>query len=420
MLSLKFFSLITVILLLIFIGLILKNTNFLLITIPIFIYTILLLILDKNPNRIIIKRDKNEALVEEDSIFTVKILIEKNNINDEGILIVKDNIKELELYKNLNFFILSLKESKNFSYEYKVYIKNIGKYIIGPINFELSSISGIYNFSSSENNYLKLLVAPKIFQKSRINFKTKYLKFWPGESISKRIGIGNEFYGIQSVLDYSQIRRINWKATAKTNVLMKNVYHSEVGGDILIIVDYRNINNININGRSLVSYITEASLFLSFLLLMNRYRVGMVILGDRLVKIPFGVGKKQYDRILYSVLDTDLGEMIDIRLLSEYILSVYSYKTQIIIITPAIDEDAIYSILDLYRKGYSILGILPSPIIQKKFKGEDIILDIIKLEREIKLFKLKKIGIFFEWNIKNPLISEIKKNLEIWQKYLKI
>jgi Uncharacterized conserved protein (some members contain a von Willebrand factor type A (vWA) domain) len=198
---------------------------------------------------------------------------------------------------------------------------------------------------------------------------------------------------------------------------MKNVYHAELGGDSLLIVDLREVNNVNMDGLSLVSYIKRASIFLSYNLLKERHRLGLLILGDFIYKIPLGFGKKQFDKMLLVILESKTGSQVDIRILNEYVKIVFPVTTRIFIVTPAIDLDVLYSIAELYLRGYQIITIIPSPL--PNFKADYLYERILKMERESIASLLRRYSMVVEWDLRKPLNLEIKKIAKVWNKYLR-
>lgn len=418
MFSFKFFASVFIIIFLIFIGTFLREPLFIISSLPLFCYFILSLIFSPSiPLEINVKRENDESLIQEGNSFSVKISIENRDENP-CLIFINDLLHEkLSLSEGSNIMLYELKGKEKLSMNYIVTPLDIGSFEVGPLNVQLMDYSGNYFKEYFFDEKIKIKVYPFYEFFEKLNVKSKHLRFWLGENLSRKTGVGLEFFGISELLPNEYTRRINWKATAKTNKLMKNVYHAELGGDSLLIVDLREVNNVNMDGLSLVSYIKRASIFLSYNLLKERHRLGLLILGDFIYKIPLGFGKKQFDKMLLVILESKTGSQVDIRILNEYVKIVFPVSTRIFIVTPAIDLDVLYSIAELYLRGYQIITIIPSPL--PNFKADYLYERILKMERESIASLLRRYSMVVEWDLRKPLNLEIKKIAKVWNKYLR-
>jgi uncharacterized protein (DUF58 family) len=415
MFSLKFFSLISIIILLILFGTFLREPLFIISTLPLFSYLALSLIFSQGISEIKIKRENEESLIQEGNSFLINTLIE--NPSETSFLVLIDDLihERLGLSEGSNVMLYELKGKEKLNMKYLVTPLDIGSFEVGPINIQIFDYLGNYFKAYTFDEKFKIKVYPYYEYFEKLNIKPKHLRFWPGESLSKRTGSGLEFFGISELLPGEYARRINWKATARTNKIMKNIYHAELGSDSLIIVDLRKINDIEINGFSLISYIKRAAILLSYNLLRERYKLGLLILGDSAYKVPSGFGKRQFDKILLVTLEAKSGSQVDIRLLNEYVKVMFPITTQIFIITPAIDLTVVYSIVELYFRGYQIVTVIPSPL--PPLKLDEFKERLLKIERENIASLLRKYSMVVEWNLKDPLILEINKVAKIWNRY---
>src|SRR5439155_1671090 len=62
---------------------------------------------------------------------------------------------------------------------------------------------------------------------------------WYGRVASRQIGAGADFWGVREYTAGDEVRRINWKASARLDRLFTNEYEGERSGDVVIVVDAR-------------------------------------------------------------------------------------------------------------------------------------------------------------------------------------
>jgi len=201
---------------------------------------------------------------------------------------------------------------------------------------------------------------------------------------------------------------------------MKNVYHYEVGTESVIVIDYRSINNLEKDGKRMLDEEIKLALLISYRMLRDRYRIGLLLIGDKIYRLKPSFGLKQFNRILSTVLEANPGMSIDIRLLKDYVPLLFPITVQILMITPATDEASIYAIIELVRKGYEVTAILPSHLEFIDFetiKNKEIVKKFLEIERESLIIKLSRYCNVIDWETNQPIDLVISKNVEAWKRY---
>jgi uncharacterized protein (DUF58 family) len=397
------------------IGSFIRNPILLISSIPVFTYFLISIITYKELKiNLEIKRNLSKEIVREDEELEVKITV-SNKGEKIDFLLVTDSVQEgVKIVKGSNSMLLSIDKNETKEFSYFVKVGEIGKYKLGPIGIIASNIEGTYVFKKVIEDYTNFKVSPKISLFGEIILRPRYNKPWPGDSPSRSIGIGNEFYAVTESFGGEGLRRINWKATAKTNKLMKNVYHAELSSDVLIILDYRAVNDIKFKDKSLLLHSARASLLLAYRLLRDKHRVGLLVLGEEIHRLKPSFGRKQFDRIIFSVLESEPGKLSDLRLLKDLVSLVFPITTQIILISPILDYEITLAIAELAKKGYDIISVVPNPFERKPLSEMDIVDRIIRIERENYLAMLKRFSKVLEWDVDKPLDIELKKVSEAW------
>ncbi len=124
----------------------------------------------------------------------------------------------------------------------------------------------------------------------------------PGETLSRRVGVAGEFYGIREASPTDPLRRINWPASARAGRLLANEYQVDRTGDILLVLDTRPTSlGPAIDGRLLaVSRAAAVGIANSFLRVKSR--VGLGIFGEFLTAVPLAAGRTQQQRLRRALL----------------------------------------------------------------------------------------------------------------------
>lgn len=97
----------------------------------------------------------------------------------------------------------------------------------------------------------------------------------------RRIGHSLEFEQIKEYVSGDDIRRLNWKATAKRNQFMVNQYIEEKSQPIYSIVDKGRAMQMHFEGLSLLDYAINATLAVSSAALRKQDRAGMLTFSKK-------------------------------------------------------------------------------------------------------------------------------------------
>jgi uncharacterized protein (DUF58 family) len=422
MLTLKGFTIISSIVILIILGAASNDPRFYLLSLFPFLYLVIALVtfMDNQP-KIKVTREIQEEIFSEGTQIDVELKVMNEGSKRLERLILEDLLPDdSKIIKGTNKIVTSLEPFEIKCFRYSILIKKVGKYFVGPINLVVFNRFGISKDNLIFDNKQEIKISPQVQLLRKISFLPKHLKFWPGEIVAKKMGIGNEFYGVIEQEESTDIKRINWKAIARTGKIMKNAYHKEVGTEFVIIVDFRSINNIENINFNLLELEIKTTLLVAYRLLKDRFRIGILIIGDKLYRLSPSFGKKQFSKILSVALDAKSGNNLDIRLLRYYIPLIFPINMHLIVITPAIDDASILSIIDLVRQGYQLTVIIPSVLNLLNFEStqyDDVIRNYLKIERKTLISKLAKYCYVVDWNVNIPIDIELERNMEIWKRY---
>jgi uncharacterized protein (DUF58 family) len=201
-------------------------------------------------------------------------------------------------------------EEKTAQYELKPFDR--GEYHFGRLLLFVSTRIGLFS--------RRLVVAPPQMVKVFPAFKE--MRHFEMMAISNRLTeagvrkirrVGHQFE-FDQIRDYQKgddIRTINWKATARKNLLMVNQYQEERSQQVLSLIDMGRTMKKRFDGLSLLDYCINSSLVISDIAMLRHDKAGVVAFNDnvRMVVPPRnqGLQMKAIMEGLYN-LETDFCE----------------------------------------------------------------------------------------------------------------
>ena len=173
---------------------------------------------------------------------TARVKLEVTNKGKEKIsfLEVYDRLPaELALAEGANHLVLSLDPAERVAFTYEVSCTQRGKYLIGPVYLRTRDPLGFNFTEDTKSATSSLQVLPSIEKLGSSDLPFRRTGQWPGVIHSSRRGEGTEFYGIREYVASDELRKVEWKASARLGKLMTIEHESDRSTDVVIILDAR-------------------------------------------------------------------------------------------------------------------------------------------------------------------------------------
>ncbi len=316
-------------------------------------------------------------------------------IEGHGYYFIKDSANQLQGF------------CKNICVEKRdLRLRKFGKIAFRKMEIYFEDFLGLYAHYSRKKDSGEIKVYPKIEYMRKFPIKPRKTRTLLGDYPSKRKGRGIEFMDIREYEPGDDMRRINWKATARADKLMVNEYESERTGDTVILLDVRRFYKGSEEYEKILNASVRAAATIATYLSRTRSRVGLVILGHSVDWIYPTYGKRAMylilDRLLYvrtkriSRLPFDYGKFIVSRF--------FPPNSFVILISPLLSWDIDDAVVELLAKKYDILVLSPTLIGDEN----DLATEILRMEREVRLRRLRLYARVVDWNIRYPLTSVLK------------
>lgn len=395
-------------------ALLFRNWKILAMTIPLMTFLVLSNLLISRGQKIVVKRTLESELVNEEGEFEVRLLVENKGSRLDCVELYDKIPLSTKVMNGSNRVMFKLKANEKKEIDYTLRCERIGDFVIGPVLVRSSDLMDTYEEDSNHPVYSYFSVIPYLEDIKKVKISPKRTRLWLGNILSKRIGLGSEFYSLGEYHSGDDMRRINWKASSRLNKLFVNDFEAEKSGDVIIMLDARKDGFKSANSpKSLLYYEIKAALSIAARTLEERNRVGLVVLRDVTDWLYLGSGRTHFYKILHTLLSTKPSGTLSFEYTAWIVKKCFPPQTQIIMISPLADRSLIDYVVQLRGFGYDVLVISPSTIeIEKKLVPEDAFSDtalrILRLDRANHISELRRFAGVVDWNVEEPLIQTLR------------
>jgi uncharacterized protein (DUF58 family) len=406
-------GLVSAALVLVGVGVVLRMESLVVLSIPVVAYVVLAELVSGEPHLdVTLGRETNAGKVFEGGTLELKI-----NITNEGraleLLRVEDTLPEgLSVATGSNVAFASLAKSGIFEMRYKVGADTPGSRILGPIKLTATDYFGLRSSASTIGCPFVLDVLPRVERHRSVRFRPRRTESWPGQIISARPGPGQEFYAVRQYTSGDPVRSINWKAWARLDRMYSNEYMSELGADVVVVVDKSSTSDFGLAPESALTYVERCSAAVSDHLLSMGNRVGMMVVGERVLVVNPGTGPRQLERILLTLVRAKKGPAERLGQLPDY-FSIWFPRAINLIVISSLADDAILPPLMRFGPRKELHVISPSFV--GDVRGEqtngisEVALMLVRLRRRAIAERIRRFAEFVEWRTDSPIDVLLQK-----------
>lgn len=201
----------------------------------------------KGFDKLSIRRESDKLAVNEGEEFKISIIIENNKWLPISFLLLKEKVpgniefafdEDYKRYVEFNYHVtrynINWFERIKRSYAHKA--NKRGTYLLKEIEVSIGDIFGFFSKDVLIEDYLELLVYPKLIDLRKVQFSTTSLY---GDNIIRRWIYKDPLY-IKGIREYSiedRMKDIHWKSSLKMNKLMVKDYDYTSEMELVIIVN---------------------------------------------------------------------------------------------------------------------------------------------------------------------------------------
>jgi len=297
------------------------------------------------------------------------------------------------------------------SYTFRPAVK--GEYAIGPLVLRIRDPLGLQYEELRIPVEARLIVAPRMEDVRRVRVVPRRVRQPIGLVRSRQVGTGLEFFSLREYEPGDEIRRVNWKASARRDRLFTNEYEAERSGDAILILDARSESEVGPVPRSTIELGVTATVSLAAKILETRNRAGLIIQREILDWVYPGYGRKQLYRIVDALVHVRAGGEWPFEHVTWVLGRFFPKDAQIVIVSPLLDRKAVDVIADLRAHGFDVLVVSPSPVeVERAMYGSDelagLAYRVLKMERDALVQSLRGYADVVDWDPRQPLAAALQ------------
>jgi len=241
------------------------------------------------------------------------------------------------------------------------------------IRYDLEGARGVYQFSTIEALVcsplglavtetaiaapIELHVRPRYESLRSIHIRPRRTHSFAGPIRSHLPGSGIDFHGCRTFMQGDDVRRINWRAYARTDELVVCDYEQDRITDVNLILDARARAHAFIGQQHTLEFAAQATAAIAASFCSQGNNVGLLTYGDVLDWVFPGVGQSQLDRILDALAHASLADKIAFEDLYQIPTRLFAPNSQLVLVSCNLDQDDIETLALLKNRGYSVLFI---------------------------------------------------------------
>ena len=209
---------------------------------------------------------------------TVEVMNNLNNKIDE--ILFEDRVPDsLRLESGTNSFSLSLKPFEQADHFYEISAPKRGRYVLGPLKAVSHDLMGFRQYSITVPGEDVVTVFPRVEDLGQVELMARRIGPWPGTIPSRTVGPGTEFFELRLYAPGDELRRINWKASAKQRRLVTNEFETERVTDVLVVLDSSEAVLSGLFSTDVEEFQVSLAASLCSQLLLQGNRVGLLVYG---------------------------------------------------------------------------------------------------------------------------------------------
>lgn len=323
--------------------------------------------------------------------------------------------ESLTLESGTNALTMSLGPHERVEFSYKISAPRRGTYTLGPVSVLSTDMLGFHEYTREISVYGDLTILPNVEKLGAIELRARRVGPWPGMVPSRKIGPGSEFFELRLYEAGDELRRLNWKSSARLGRLIVNEFEGEQVTDVLVVVDCSEGALSKLFDFDVPELEVDLAASLCSQLVGQGNRVGLSVYGAVRTWVDPAFGKRQLLRLLNSLAAATAGRpSVPMQYAVEsVIVSMFPARSVIVFISPVLGEEIVSVITNLAERGYGLICFTPIASSNASDTRDTCILArrILTDERKIKLAEVMDVARVIEFSPK----TDIRPALRRWR-----
>lgn len=404
------------------VGMLLRHGGMLALAVPPILYSCLCVISTlqlRLPTLHVRRTLSRHRMIEGEEVeIAVDVSSEFGDVGRHFISVIDQLPAGAQLIEGENQFLGPLLRGQSIQFSYRAVLPR-GKHEFPQVVVTAWSRWGLASRMESIPHESVIIVRPKAESLGAISIHPRRTRAFAGPVKANLGGQGLDFFGCRSYVPGDDVRRINWRAYARHDSLIVNEYELERLADVSIIVDARLQAHCRLGEDTTFDYSLRAAASLASHFLRVGNIVGLLIYGDMLQWVFPGVGKTQERKIFDSLASAYAAEKDVFEDLRRIPTRLFPAQSQLVFVSPLIDDDDVEVIALLIDRGYSVILVCPHASTWEAEQigsspSAQIATRMSSLRRSLFLDSLVRTGTrIVNWDIAEPLAQAIDRDLGV-------
>ncbi len=249
--------------------------------------------------------------------------------------------------------IPSLGAEEEFSIDYTLRANRRGVYRIGPARLEHADLIGMFNFRRQLGEADELVVHPTPTRMPNVWLSVASLRA-PQRPRRRFRGEGIELYGTRPFVPGDDLRRVDWKSTARRGQLIVREYERAEATDATVIMDLQGAVHYGEGDDATIERAVKLAASITAQMLERGSSVGLIAMGASELSVPPSADPRQRVRVFDALArvqpdgQADLAEVVDGH--RQYIAP----GGMAFVISPRLGADALEVAAALVDRGYQV------------------------------------------------------------------
>ncbi|MGD9496339.1 MAG: DUF58 domain-containing protein, partial [Armatimonadota bacterium] len=247
----------------------------------------------------------------------------------------------------------SIAADEQFVAQYVLRARRRGVYQLGPASLEHADLIGLFRFRREVGHVDELVVHPTPERLPGVWRRVASLRA-PQRPRRRFRGDGTEFYGTRPFVPGDDLRRVDWKSTARRGHLIVREYERPEATDAVIVLDLERAVHHGEGDDSTLERGVKLAASLAAEMLEHGSSVGMVAAGASDYSLPPSADPRQRVRIFDALARVQADGRVA---LGEVIATHQQYLrpgVMVLVISPRLGPDAIETAVGLVERGHAV------------------------------------------------------------------
>ena len=344
-------------------GLVLLNYLFISVGIVMLSFLFLASFLNLWMPRVTIERTTSSRNIFEDGELEISFRLRNHGLLGGFVEIYDELPSQARLVRGSNYTLLYLKRQQEVSFTYTVQVPLRGHYHLGPVRLRVKDAFDLFYSERHEKALEPFSVFPRIEPLESEILSGKNPKLYQGAMPIYSVGEGTQFYSLREFLPGDSLRKVNWKATARTGEMMVNETEHEDILDIFLLLDARGVSGLGSPTDNPLEMCCRAAATFADQLLRARNNVGLTVYGSRTATVHLGRGETHLHRLLTALADAKAEGELPLKLVIQDLLPYIPSGSPIILFSALDNDDTLPDAFTLaLTRGYALTVVSPSSL----------------------------------------------------------